>query len=178
MLHPRGETVRWTKDIFITFHLQSRERFVAQFSDDRVSSQHIHSPHRSKVSALLVGLIHFVSEGSQTHSHKLQRWCSRREWRGSRWGWSLCRNRWRLRSCREGDRVMNVNHKARGKQRGLSSVRGSAPYLHVRLMTSMTPSYLLCWSCRRARTTWYGYVVATANIFDKAAMVMYSNAFC
>lgn len=46
-------------------------------------------------------LIHFVSEGSETHSHKLQRWCSRREWHESSWGWCLCRNQWGLRSCRE-----------------------------------------------------------------------------
>lgn len=38
--------------------------------------------------------------------------------------------------------------------------------------------YLLCWSCRRARTTWYGYVVTTANILDNAAIVIYSKAFC
>lgn len=55
---------------------------------------------------------------------------------------------------------------------------GSVSYLHVRLMTSRTPLYLLCWSCRRARTTWYGYVVTTANIFDSAAIVIYSSAFC
>lgn len=57
-------------------------------------------------------------------------------------------------------------------------VSGSVSYLHVRLMTSITPLYLLCWSCRRARTTWYGYVVATANILDNAAIVMYSSALC
>lgn len=45
-------------------------------------------------------------------------------------------------------------------------------------MTSITPLYLLCWSCRRARTTWYGYVVTTANIFDNAAIVIYSSGFC
>ena len=56
--------------------------------------------------------------------------------------------------------------------------RRSLSYLHVRFMTSITPLYLLCWSCRRARTTWYGYVVTTANIFDNAAIVMYSIAFC
>lgn len=55
---------------------------------------------------------------------------------------------------------------------------GSVSYLHVRPMTSRTPLYLLCWSCRRARTTWYGYVVATANSLDNAAIVIYSNGFC
>ena len=39
--------------------------------------------------------------GSVTHSHKLQKWCSRREWLVTRWGWCLCRNQWRLRSCGE-----------------------------------------------------------------------------
>lgn len=123
---------------------------------------------------MLVSLIYSVSEESQTHSHKLQRWCSRREWHGSHWGWFLCRNRWRLRSCRESDKIITLNQTDRFGN--LSFVRRS--YLHVCLMTSITPSYLLCWSCRRARTTWYGYVVATANILDKAAMVIYSSAFC
>ena len=132
---------------------------------------------------MLLRLIHFVSEGSETHSHKLQRWCNRREWHGSSWGWCLCRNQWGPRSCRERGKKWpwlkmepNLETETR-KALWDHFVTGSVSYLHVRLMTSITPLYLLCWSCRRARTTWYGYVVATANILDNAAIVMYSKAF-
>lgn len=143
------------------------------------------------VHAMIVSLISFFPEGSEKHSRKPQRWCSRQEWHGSRWGWCLCRNRWCLRSCREMESMIQIGHNLKGqfttaatfRNRGsdcmfILSVSGWVSYLHVRLTTSITPLYVLCWSCRRARTTWYGYVVATANILDKAAIVMYSHALC
>lgn len=48
--------------------------------------------------AMLLSLIVCFLEGSETHSHKLQRWCSRQEWHESSWAWCLCRNQWRPRS--------------------------------------------------------------------------------
>lgn len=131
-LHPHGETLWWTKDIFFVFHWLSR----IQFSNEHVSHICTHSARRVRIGSdvflslscyvimskcrcelrifaaahtTLVSFIYLISEGSQTHFHKLQKWCSRREWHGSHWGWFLCRNRWRLHSCRESDKILNVN---------------------------------------------------------------------
>lgn len=51
-------------------------------------------------------------------------------------------------------------------------------YLHVSLMQCQAPSQLRCWSCRRARTTWYGYVAPAAISLEIAANVRYSTDVC
>lgn len=65
------------------------------------------------VHTMVVSFIYFVAEGSQTHFHKLQRWCSRREWHVSHWGWFLCKNQWHLHSCSESDKIIPINQIAR-----------------------------------------------------------------
>lgn len=87
---------KWTLLTSAHLHVLCAERSVAGWCFSPWTP-----PTSQCVHAILFSLMYFASEGGETHSHKLQRWCSRREWHESRWVWCLCRSQWRLHSCRQ-----------------------------------------------------------------------------